>query len=273
MTTTDWLYIDKICKLHFSGDLLTTHNAEVKSLIHSPPVVFSETPLVTVRRTAWRKALREMEWFLSGNPTCPLELADTWWKGQLNPNGKYWGGYGQQLRTWNFSGYDQIEALINGLIHRPNSRRHIITTWHPEDMARITELNNNPNTPTTCHNTITQLFVRHGKLHLNTYQRSADILLGVPHNWIQTWAMLMWLATRVKLEVGSVCWVFGDLHLYQHPTHIQTAEQLIGVETSDRYPNPFELRYHPTCREFLAEDFKMAGDVPEPFVHTKPALL
>lgn len=289
----DLQYQNIVADLHFLGTFLETRNSPVKSLIAYDPILFVGTPLVTWRKTAWKKALREMEWFLSGDPKCPTELLD-WWDSQLGPENNYFSGYGQQLRHYSthlaFNGFDQIKSLLYGIRQHQGSRRLITTTWNPAEMVEVTKLNDNSRTPTTCHGTLNQYFVRHNALHLTTYQRSADILLGVPHNWIQYWALLLYLAHWTHLEVGSLRWLFGDLHLYQHETHIDAAQQIINARrnSDEEGSNPSRptLVYTPSVEwktgsvewktgipEFKAADFTMEGVIPGPLVTVRPQLL
>lgn len=292
MTRADSQYCDLICMVQEEGDRLVTRNAEVLSCVDALGASFTEAPVVTLRRTAVRKAIREMEWFMSGDMKCPEELLD-WWGGQLSPQGKLLLGYGYQLRNFcgamlsgpeSFDGFDQVKFILDGLRSNPNSRRLALTTWNPEDMADITVINGNPNTPTCCHNTLTQFFVRNGKLSMTTYQRSADILLGVPHNWIQSWAMLTWFAFHANLQVGKMNWVFGDAHLYQEESHVECARQIVdaAVNAEDIEEIGFKLDYYwhggmdkfdPSMPAFLASDFALVGDVPEPAVTVRPKLL
>lgn len=251
---------------------METRNHYAYSLITSDNILFANTPLVTVRKTAWKKALREMEWFLSGDSKCPDELLD-WWDGQLSSYGRYHAGYGEQLRSFG-SRFDQIGSLIQSLIHHPCSRRHVITTWNPSDMDIITVLNDNLKTPTTCHGTIIQYFVRDGKLHASTYQRSADVLLGVPHNFIQHWALLLWLARQANLEVGTLRWLLGDAHVYNEPSHLEVAQQIIHADLTQRtLPNPTLVYHGVTGDEFIASDFEMMGEIEEPVTTIRPKLL
>jgi thymidylate synthase len=280
----DQEYAWLIYRIFNGGDELETRNHRVKSVIDYPQIIFTETPLVTVRKTAWKKAIREMEWFLSGDPECPEELLD-WWDGQLDKHGRYLGGYGEQLRTSGCNldplsprAFDQIRFLLEGLCGHPESRRLVATTWNPRDMAHITEINQNPNTPTTCHGTLIDCSVRNGKLHMTQYQRSADVLLGVPHNWIQYWALLLYLAYWSELEVGSLRWIFGDVHLYQEESHVECARQIIQAPIKS-VDTPIKLCYNPTVSwdgtipEFKASDFTIEGTIPEPLVTIRPKLL
>lgn len=272
MTQADIVYLDLILRLLDRGDRVITRNNPVRRLILQPSLLFDQTPLVTLKKTAWKKAIREMEWFLSGDPRCPAELMD-WWNGQLLESRDrecyglfYYGGYGEQLRhstDISTGGFDQIHCLIESLRNHPYSRRHVINTWNSGDMANITSINRNPNTPATCHGTVVQLFVENGLLSMAHYQRSADILLGVPHNWIQWWAFLLWLAVQVDLKPGRMQWTFGDLHLYDAADHMAAAK-LISVAG-------YEVMRDQTLRytgkkgdDFQAYHFDMDGEIPEP---------
>lgn len=260
-----------------NGDLVTTRNHRVYSSFNLPNVTFTTTPLVTLRKTAWKKALREMEWFLSGDSECPEELLD-WWDGQLDTDRCLTSGYGVQLRQSTFydfkigdlSSFDQVKFIQEALKNNPNSRRLLMTTWNAGEMANITEANDNPNTPTCCHSIILQFFVRNGRLSMKSYQRSADMLLGVPHNWIQSWAMLMWFAHHAGLKVGSMTWMWGDAHIYDEPSHVDTAETMVSFYTG---MDEVKLVYTPTSEDFKASDFSIVGHIPDPIVTTRPKLL
>lgn len=272
MTPTDIIYIKLINAIVREGELVPSRNGNTYRVFNLPTIEITETPLVTIRKTAWKKAIKEMEWFLSGSQRCPNELLD-WWQSQLNERGLYINGYGNQLR--NFNGhYDQITLLIKGIRFHPFSRRHVITTWNPVDMAFITITNNNPLTPTTCHTTIAQFFVSKSRsLSLHSYQRSADLLLGVPHNWIQSWALLLWLCERTDTIPGKMLWTFGDAHIYKEPSHMQVIDQMAGLRHKLSPPFP-RLHYAgQKGSDFSASDFEIIGKIPEPIITAKPKLL
>jgi thymidylate synthase len=245
-----------------------------------PNVTFTKLPLITLRKTAWKKALREMEWFLSGYPQCPDELLD-WWSGQLDKDNWLIDGYGMQFRRSSYrahtgfeedgNSFDQVRFIQDALKNNPNSRRLLMTTWNAGEMANITESNKNPNTPTCCHSIVVQFFVRNGCLSMKTYQRSADMLLGVPHNWVQSWAMLMWFAHHAGLKVGSMTWMWGDAHIYRETSHLSTVSDLIAFELTQ--DPPLSMVYTPTSEDFKASDFTIQGTIPCPVITTRPKLL
>lgn len=117
------------------------------------------------------------------------------------------GAFGQRSVLYSREGIDQIEWVINEIKTNPNSRRMIVTGWNPHEIEDV-------DLP-PCH-TLFQFFVEDGKLSCQLYQRSADILLGVPFN-IASYALLTHLiAAECGLGVGEFVWTGGDIHVYSN---------------------------------------------------------
>ncbi|UOQ42772.1 thymidylate synthase [Halobacillus salinarum] len=128
--------------------------------------------------------------------------------------------YGKQWRAWETTRgetIDQLNDVIAGIKSNPDSRRHIVTAWNPEDVPGNMAL-------PPCH-TMFQFYVADGKLSCQLYQRSADIFLGVPFN-IASYALLTHLiANECSLEAGEFVHTLGDAHIYSNHT-AQVKEQL-----------------------------------------------
>lgn len=274
--------LDSVIK---EGDWIKGRNGLTVSHTGGLQVKFDSFPIVTARKTAWKKALFEMEWFMSGEERCPEGLKD-WWAGQLQDDTFYYDGYPKQFRKSACSktdSFDQIAHIFNELNNNPLSRRIILTTWNPGDMAHITQTNHNPNTPTCCHNTATQFFVRDGKLNMHTFQRSCDLLLGGPHNWVQNWAMLVYFAYYTDFEVGQLVWTYGDAHIYGDISHIDTAFDIIAASEKKLFevPEKANLVYSPEKTKvkspqipvFKADDFYIDKHLKDPVTTGKPKLL
>lgn len=118
--------------------------------------------------------------------------------------------YGKQWRAWKTSQnetIDQLKDVIESIRTNPNSRRHIVTAWNPEDIPNMAL--------PPCH-TLFQFYVAGGKLSCQLYQRSADLFLGVPFN-IASYALLTHLiAHECDLEVGEFVHTLGDVHIYSN---------------------------------------------------------
>lgn len=124
--------------------------------------------------------------------------------------GHQWRNFGEVSHKNGFKfqeGFDQISWIINEIKTNPSSRRLIVSGWNPHDVDKV-------DLP-PCH-TLFQFFVSNGKLSCQLYQRSADLLLGVPFN-IASYALLTHLmALECGLEVGEFIWVGGDCHVYSN---------------------------------------------------------
>ena len=253
----DHTYCDLIAQVRNRGHRLFTRNAYRTRLI-AQTVHLDRTPLVSARKTAWRNALREWEWFMSGsnNVNALHESVRHWWKPWANAYGEVKYNYSKQFRCfdggWGRKGFDQLTHWLDGVRDHPNSTRNVMTTWHSEEMAA-------KDCPiTNCHGTVIQAFVTDGVLDIFTYQRSCDLVCGVPHNWIQYWAFLLWAAHRTGHRPGAVTWTGGDVHLYEE--HLPMADRLIALTLQELLTDGTpELVYTPTSDEFIADDFQLNG--------------
>jgi|SRR5581483_5428339 len=264
MNTVDLTYATLIKTILEEGDEIRTRNSNVRRII-GEKVVFNHAPLISVRKTAWKNALREWEWFMSGQSDIRSlhPSVHSWWLPWADENQVVKNNYSEQFRCFvggihnhetdsiEMITLDQIEALIDGIKNHPSSRRNVITTWNTAEMFHT-------QTPiTNCHGTVIQAFVDpQNRLHLTTYQRSVDVICGLPHNWIQYWAFLLWLAERGGREVGSLIWIGGDVHVYE--AHEILAKKIV-MEAANVMKTP-SLIYDPTSDDFKAEDFKLDCD-------------
>jgi thymidylate synthase len=267
---TDEKYADMISQVLYFGDQVQARNSAVYR-VGGARRVFQSTPLVSVRKTAWKNALREMEWFLSGSSHIDSlhPSVQPWWQPWVDDGGFLANGYGHQFRAYRGQDedtyVDQVQELINGIIKQPFSRRHVITTWNTADMLAP------ETTIALCHGTVIQCMVNsNGGLEMITYQRSADLICGLPHNWIQYWAFLMWLAHRTGTKVSHMAWMGGDIHLYV--PHLDLANKIIGAVDSVVDGEVPELVYTPTGEEFRADDFTLSGDY-KPLITEKAEMI
>ncbi|OJF97061.1 thymidylate synthase [Alkalibacterium sp. 20] len=157
--------------------------------------------------------------------------------------------YGAQWRAWQKKdgGFiDQIQNVIESIKTNPDSRRHIVSAWNPEEIPTMAL--------PPCH-TLFQFYVEGNKLSCQLYQRSGDVFLGVPFN-IASYALLTHLvAQETGLEVGDFVHTLGDAHLYLNHMD-QINEQL------SREPKPFpsiKLNKDKSIFDFDMDDIEIVG--------------
>ena len=227
-------------------------------------------PAITTKKLAWKSVVSELLWFIEGSND-ERRLAEIlyqdsrenlkdkktiwtqnakaeYWKNKANFDGDVGNIYGVQWR--NFNGVDQIKNLIYGLKNYPESRRHIISSWNPNELK-------NMSLP-PCH-VLSQFFISNNELSCQLYQRSCDMFLGVPFNIASYSLLTHMLARECNLEVGKFIHTLGDFHIY-HEHFEQVVIQLgrnpkhlpkLNFETKNFYEykiNDFQLidySYHP----------------------------
>ena len=135
-------------------------------------------------------------------------------KGDLGPV------YGKQWRSWakpEGGAVDQLSWLLNEIKRNPDSRRLVLSAWNPAEIDKMALA--------PCH-CLFQFYVADGKLSCQLYQRSGDILLGVPFN-IASYALLTQMVAQVTgLKPGDFVHTFGDAHLYLN--HLEQTEMLLS---------------------------------------------
>lgn len=250
-----------------TGERISTRNS-LCSRITAATERFDSVPLVTLRKTAWKTALREWEWFMSGsndvNALHPSVLP--WWQPWADETGAVRHNYSCQFRRQGPEQFDQVAAFIDGITRHPFSRRNVITTWYSPDMY-------SPDCPiTNCHGTVIQAFVNEKwELEIVTYQRSCDLICGVPHNWVQYWAFLLWVAHRTRTSPARLTWIGGDIHLYD--AHTKLADRMTVSRSSFAAPDyPGRMIYTPTSDDFKADDFTLSKP-PNFYLHDRAEMI
>ncbi|WP_255585118.1 thymidylate synthase [Virgibacillus saliphilus] len=128
--------------------------------------------------------------------------------------------YGKQWRAWKTSKNDTIDQLkdvIESIRTKPDSRRHIVSAWNPEDLPSMAL--------PPCH-ALFQFYVAEGKLSCQLYQRSADVFLGMPFNMASYALLTHLIAHETDLEVGEFVHTLGDAHIYAN--HVEQINTQLG---------------------------------------------
>ncbi|MFD2630638.1 thymidylate synthase [Oceanobacillus kapialis] len=165
--------------------------------------------------------------------------------------------YGKQWRQWKTSTdttIDQLKDVIMSIKHNPDSRRHIVSAWNPEDVPSMAL--------PPCH-TLFQFYVADGKLSCQLYQRSGDVFLGVPFN-IASYALLTHLiAHECDLEVGEFVHTLGDAHIYLN--HVEQVKTQLKREIRSM-PKLEITGDKQSVFDFEMEDFAITNYNPHPSI-------
>lgn len=253
-----------------------------------------EVPLITTKRVYWKTAVKEMLWFLTGGTNIrPLleENVRIWTDWPLDAYrrateenitqeafeqlimededfAQKWGElgpvYGKQWRRWlgpDGREHDQISDVVKLLRNTPASRRILFHAWNP---AEVSDMALPP-----CHMVYQYHVTSSGKLNCLLFQRSCDLLLGAPFNYVGATALQLMLAQQANLELGELVWVGGDVHLYHN--HLNQAREQLS-----RAPRPLPsmklLRQANDVDGYRIDDFAVEGYDPHPAIKADVAV-
>lgn len=256
-------YLNLVKKIMDNGDIRETRNSKTISLFGEHlefDLSKGHIPMLTTKKVSLKNVFYELKFFLTGETdTKHLEKVNVnIWKGNTSKEfldsrnldyreGVYGPAYGFQ---WNHfgaeyngpdedytgKGVNQIDECIDMIKNNPTSRRILFSAWNPKDLPKMSL--------PPCH-LMFQFYVRNGKyLDGQLYQRSADIMLGVPYNILSYSLLLIMVARYTGLNPGTLKMCFGDIHIY--------SEHLVGAVE--------QLRRNPTA--FPSIDFKNSPDTP-----------
>lgn len=233
-----------------------------------------EFPFITTRsmKGSWKAMVYELLWFLSGSDDIAdlhkngVHLWDPWATPEicarygLKP-GKLGPIYGPQWRRWKTrdgSEIDQVSRVLEEIRTTPDSKRMTVSAWNPEDIDRVFIA--------PCH-VIYKFIVAEGELYLNLWQRSADILVGVPFNIAEYALLLMMVAQVTGLKPAEFIHQLSDPHIYED--QLEFAKLQLA-----RTPKPLpRVRLNPEVRDIFAfrfEDFELVGYDPHPAIKGIP---
>lgn len=192
-------------------------------------------PLLTTKRVPFQSVVAELKGFLLGSNSAKdfRNLGTKIWDANANQNQVWLSNpnrtgeddlgriYGVQWRCWSkyienpgydpdtyeWTPVDQIQNALDLVRNNPESRRIVVTAWNPGELDEMAL--------PPCH-VMFQLIPHKstGLLHMNMYQRSCDMFLGVPFN-IASYALLLELfALWTGFKAGTLTMHLGDVHIY-----------------------------------------------------------
>lgn len=234
-------------------------------------------PLLTTKKVFFRSVILELLWYLRGEDHIKwlrdekdCHIWDAWadedgYVGPIYPvlwrrfpmakskDGNVYKPLGDsKKKDWQYEEYDQVQNAIHMLKTNPNSRRIVVSAWHP---GLLGEMGLPP-----CH--LMYIFnVADGKLNCHLTQRSGDIALGIPFNLACYSALTMAVAQEVGLEPGTFAHTIVDAHIYEN--HMDGLKEQLTRKPKE-LPT-LEIANKPVD-ELSFEDFTLKNYNPDPVI-------
>lgn len=229
--------------------------------------------LITSKKVPWKMALNEFMWMLTGSTNVnhlrqwSPAMADIWkaWandKGELGPTygAQYrdaggslleleapsWGDpYGQPIRSY---GVDQLREVILRLMDTRDTRRAVLSLWS------VPELRDMAIEPCMVLFQFSLRGPNYDQLHVHVYQRSADMMLGVPFDLFQASVLAHLVARELTLlqparpiTAAGLTWSAGDVHIYSNQFSA-AREQLVQAESAGQMSATIDIDTFPSLR-------------------------
>jgi thymidylate synthase len=234
-------------------------------------------PLLTTKKVFFKSVIMELLWYLRGEDHIKwlrdendIHIWDAWadengYVGPIYPvlwrrfpmakasDGKRYQPLGSNVqKEWEYDEFDQLQNAIHLLKTNPESRRIVVSAWHP---GLLGEMGLPP-----CH--IMYIFnVSGGNLHCHLTQRSGDIALGIPFNLACYSALTMAIAQEVGLKPGIFAHTIVDAHIYEN--HIDGLKEQLKREPK-ALPQ-LKIANKP-IDELSFEDFELMNYNPHPAI-------
>ncbi len=172
------------------------------------------------RKMSPRVAAAEVAWMLQG--THSTEFLDKYtsiWKKFEDRPGVISTAYGTRWR-YKF-GRDQISEAIKLLKQDPSTRQALVMSWDPsfDGLMNQGKVKNVP-----CPFSFS-LYVSSGKGKMVVYQRSADVIVGIPYDLMSYYMLGQAIFNSVGVKFDEVIIMIGDAHVYQN--HYDIASTMI----------------------------------------------
>lgn len=119
----------------------------------------------------------------------------------------------QSMREFWHKPINQLAECVQTILTNPDSRRILFHGWNPSVVDKVAL--------PSCH-IMYQFLCFDDELHLSTYQRSADSILGIPSNTLQAAWLLKMVAGLTGKTAATVTLNFGDAHIYAN--HLEAAK-------------------------------------------------
>lgn len=229
-----------------------------------------EFPILTLRKTAIKKATDEMLWIWQQKSNNVNDLNSHIWDSWADEDGSIGKAYGYQMgikHQYKEGMMDQVDRVIYDLKNNPYSRRIMTNIYVHQDLH---EMNLYPCAYSMTFN-VTQK-KGEDRLTLNAIlnQRSQDVLAANNWNVVQYSVLMHMLAQVCDMNVGELVHVIADAHIYDR--HIPVIKELIEREQFEAPTfrlNPDKKNFY----DFTVDDISLENYITGPQVTNIPVAI
>lgn len=223
-----------------------------------------EFPILTLRRTYWKTAVKELLWIWQKKSNNIRDLDAKIWDSWADETGSIGKAYGYQLGVKHHypeGEMDQVDRVLYDLKHNPASRRILTNIYNFQDLH---EMHLYP-----CAYSMT-FNVSGNTLNAILNQRSQDMLAA--NNWnVVQYAVLVHMMAQVSgLVPGELVHVIADAHIYDR--HVPIIEKMLE-QTPVEAPTFVVDSSVTDFYDFTADSFKMENYNPAPFEDVIPVAI
>ena len=174
--------------------------------------------------------------------------------------GDVWADY----PTSDGESFNQWKEIDLQMRERPELKTHRITNWIPNYTIR----NSNPNhkqrvVVCPCHGEI-HFNIINGRLDMTMWQRSCDVVLGLPSNLTQYTAMFLAMAETHNLKPGVFCHQISNAHIYSNSLeHAKIMLERGYANDLAAFPDLVVTGHHDRVWEYRKEDFAIENYHPK----------
>ncbi len=129
-------------------------------------------------------------------------------------------------------------------------RRHIISGWNPPGLSELS---------LPCCHLLYQWYVTNdGMLDMIWYQRSVDVMVGLPSDVILACALNQLVANNVGLRPGRVIMMMGDCHIYtRHIGGVKEYLRYACTEGPEEHHAVLDIEKGMRCESFTSSMFTL----------------
>ena len=145
-----------------------------------------------------------------------------------NFNGNQCDQHNNGYASW--SHCDQLQSIVNNIKNHSLSRRLFMSAWNPQQLDEMVL--------PPCH--VSYHFIPYIKngiytVDLMVYQRSADVMLGLPFNIASSSFLLLLVCKYCGVSAGDVCICIGNAHIYKE--HFKSLDKVKEATNNIKYTN------------------------------------